>query len=186
MAPLPGIVQGETSARRRRESLAALVTLIMGRAAAFLFLALIGMNGRASDEPADRATLRGLMALKVAVDPAGPELEGEGLHAADLQARIEARLAKAGIAVDQSATVFLGLHVLAVREPKGPYGICLSLGLYQSVFVERDRTIKTATQTWETQSVVVVRPKQVRMAMEGTLDQLVDQFAGAYRSANPK
>lgn len=158
----------------------------MGRAAAFLFLAVIGMNGRASDAPADRATLRGLMALNVAVDPPGPELEGAGLRAADLQARIEDRLPRAGIAVDQSAREFLGLHVLAVREAKGSYGICLSLGLYQSVFLERDRTIRTATQTWETQSVVVVRPKQVRTAMGDTLDQLIDQFTGAYRSANPK
>jgi hypothetical protein len=76
--------------------------------------------------------------------------------------------------------------VLAVREAKGAYGICLSLGLYQSVILERDRTIKTATQTWETQSVVLVRPKQVRAATDSTLDQLVDQFAGAYRSANAK
>ena len=132
-----------------------------------------------------RATALRLL-IKVAVDPLGPELEAEGLHAADLQARIEDRLPKAGIAVEQSAREFLGLHVMAVREAKGPYGICISLGLYQSVLLERDRTIKTATQTWETQSVVAVRPKQVRMAMDSTIDQLVDQFAGAYGSANPK
>jgi hypothetical protein len=160
--------------------------LIMGRAAAFLFLSLIGMNGRAGDAPVDRATLRGLMALKVVVDPLGPELEAEGLHAADLQARMEDRLSKAGIALDQSAREFLGLRVIAVREAKGSYGICLSLGLYQGVFLERDPKIKTVTQTWETQSEVVVRPKQVRTAMSSTLDQLVDQFAGAYGSANPK
>jgi len=158
----------------------------MGRAAAFLFLALIGMNGRASDAPADRATLRGLKALKVAVDPPGPELEAEGVRATDLQARIEERLRRAGVAVDQAAPEFLGLRVMAVREAKGPYGICLSLGLYQSVLLERDRTIKTAIQTWETQSVVLVRPKQVHTAMDSTLDQLVDQLAGAYGSANPK
>lgn len=163
-----------------------MVSLIMGRVVAFLFLALIGMNGRASDTPTDRATLRGLMALNVVVDPPGPELEAEGLRAADLRARIADRVTKAGIAVDQSAREFLGLHVMALREAKGSYGICLSLGLFQSVFLERDRTIKTATQTWETHGVIVVRPKQVRTAMESILDQLVDQFAGAYGSANPK
>lgn len=160
--------------------------LIMGRAAVFLLVALMGTNGRASDTPADRATLHGLKALKVAVDPPGPELEAEGLHASDLQARIENRLRKADIEVDQAAREFVGLHVMAVREPKGPYGICFSLGLYQSVSLERDQTIKTATQTWETHGVVVVRPKQVRTGMESTLDQLVDQFASAYRSANSK
>ena len=158
----------------------------MGRAAATVLLALIGISGWASDAPADRATLRGLKALNVAVDPPGPELKAEGLRGTDLQARIEDRLRKAGIAVDQSAREFLGLHMMAVREGKGSYGICLSLGLYQSVFLERDQTIKTATQTWETQSVVVARPKQVRTAMDSTLDQLVDQFAGAYGSANPE
>ena len=144
------------------------------------------MNGWASDAPADRATLLGLKALKVAVDSPGSELEAEGLNAADLQTRIEERLRKAGITVDQAAREFLGLHVMAAREVKGPYGICLSLGLYQSVSLERDQAVKTAIQTWETESVVVVRPKQVRTAMESTVDQLVDQFASAYASANPK
>ena len=158
----------------------------MGRAAASLFLTLIAIRGWASDAPADRATLRGLKALNVAVDQLVPELKAEGLPDIDLQARIVVRLRKAGITVDQSAREFLGLHVISVREGKGSYGICLSLGLYQSVFLERDQTIKTATQTWETQSVVVAPPKQVRTAVESTLDQLVDQFAGAYRSANPE
>jgi hypothetical protein len=158
----------------------------MGRAVAFLFLALISMSGRPSDTPTDRATLRGLMALNVVLDPLGPELEGEGLRAADLRARIADRLSKAGITVDQSAKEFLGLHVIALRETKGSYGICLSLGLYQSVFLERDRTVKTATQTWETHSVMVVHPKQVSMAMDSILDQLVDQFIHAFGSANPK
>src|SRR5579862_1720605 len=123
----------------------------MGRAAAFLFLSLVGINGQASDAPVDRATLHGLKALKVAIDPLGPELEAEGLHAADLQASIEERLSKAGVVLDQSAREFLGLRVIAVREVKGSYGICLSLGFYQSVFLERDPNTKTVTQTWETQ-----------------------------------
>ena len=147
---------------------------------------LTGISGWASDAPADRATLRGLKVLNVAVDRPGPELNAEGMHDSDLQSRIVARLRKAGIAVDQSAREFLGLHVMAVREARGSYGICLSLGLYQSVFLERDQTIKTATQTWETQSVVVAPPKQLGTAIESTLEQLVDQFVGAYKSANPE
>src|SRR5579862_484024 len=119
----------------------------MGRTAIMLFLALSGLSVRASDAPADRATLSGLKGLKVAVDPLGPDLEAEGLHTADLQSRIEGRLTKAGIALDQPGREFLGLHVMAVREPKGSYGICLSLGLYQGVQLDRDRTIKTVTQT---------------------------------------
>jgi hypothetical protein len=81
---------------------------------------------------------------------------------------------------------FLGLRLMAVRESKGAYALCIALGVYQAVTLDRDRTIKTATETWDSQSVVLVRPKQLSEAAADTVDQLVDQFIGAYRSANPK
>lgn len=158
----------------------------MRRTAALFCLVLISVSGRASDAPADRETLRGIKSIKVAVDPPGPELNSEGLRAADLQARIEARLSKASIAMEPAAREFLGLHLIAVQETKGAFGICLALGVYQGVLLDRDHNIRTAVPTWETQSIVVVRPKQVREAIDNTLDQLVDQFIRAYETANPK
>jgi hypothetical protein len=97
-----------------------LVSLIMGRAAASLILTLIGITVWASDAPAHRATLRGLKALNVAVDQLGLEPKAEGLGDIDLKARIVVLLRKAGIAVDQSAREFLGLHVISVQEGKVP------------------------------------------------------------------
>jgi hypothetical protein len=158
----------------------------MHRAAALLVFILLNVGAWASDTPADRATLRGLKALQVAVDPTGPELESQGLRAEDLQARIQDRLRRANIPVDAAAPEFVGLHVMAAHEGKGPYAVCFSLGLYQSVSLDRDKSIRTATQTWETQSVVLAPARQLHNAMDSTLNQLVDQFIAAYAASNPQ
>lgn len=146
----------------------------------------LGTCGLAGDAPADRASLRGLRGVKIVVDPPGPELENQGLNALDLQTRMENRLHRAEIAPDQAAVEFLGLRLIAVRENKGAYAVCLALGLYQPVSLERDRTIKGVPETWSTESVVLVRPKQLSQAAAETVDQLVDQFIAAYRSVNLK
>jgi len=147
---------------------------------------LLCLGAFASDTPSDRATLRGIKSVLVAVDPTGPELDQEGMRAGDLQSRIEDRLRQAEIMIDPVSREFLGLRVMAVRDSKGVYAVCFSLGVYQTVSLDRDKTIHTATQTWETQSVVLAPPKQIRAAMDNTLDEIVDQFRKAFESANPK
>jgi len=144
----------------------------------------------AGDTSLDRVTLRGLKALGVIVDPLDPQLDQEGLTAAGLARQLEARLRDGGITVDQSAVEFLGVHVLAARNKKGPfsqpYGLCLRIGLYQPVTLNRDKEIKTATQTWEAETVLVAPPKALAQASAAELDQLADRFVSAWKSVNPQ
>jgi hypothetical protein len=148
------------------------------------FLGLI--CGRASDGPIERATLRGLKAIKVIVDPPDAELQRGGVTAPKLAAQIAQRLEKDGLPVDNNAIEFVGLRVTAVHAKKKTSAICLTLGLYQNVSLVRDPAIKTTTETWSGESVVLVPPDLYSEAVADTVNQLVDQFADASRAANPK
>src|SRR3982074_3765683 len=84
----------------------------------------------AGDALLERATMRGLNSVGVVIDTLDPELVRQGLTPDTLQSRIEARLQNAGIPVDKSAREFVGLRVMYVRRNRGPYALCLAVGLY--------------------------------------------------------
>jgi hypothetical protein len=140
----------------------------------------------AGDAPLDRATLRGLGSVSVIVDPIDSELLKEGLTQDLLQKRIQGRLRDAGIGVDPSAPEFVGLRVLQVRAQRGPYALCLSVGVYQPVLLIRNKEVKTATETWAVETVLMADPKVVNRETLNSLDELADRLVAAYRSANPK
>src|SRR5437899_5106029 len=63
----------------------------------------------ASDDKADRETLRGVKAVCTVVEVTGPSQEGAPLSKERLQAEVDGRLAAAGIPVDRNATSCLYL-----------------------------------------------------------------------------
>lgn len=139
----------------------------------------------AGDAPLDRETLRGLKALGVIIDTLDPQLEQEGLTTDTLQRQLETRLRTGGITVDKSAVEFLGLHISSARVKKGPYSLCLTIGLYQPVTLSRDKNIKTATQTWELGTLQIAQPKLLMHSSTAALEELADRFVNAWRSVNP-
>ena len=147
-----------------------------------VFLPLVAVS--AGDAPLDRATLRGLKAVSVVLDPLAPELERQGLTQKDLQTRLEARLKDARIPIDPSATAFLGLRVTSVRANRGPFALCFSVGAFQSVVLVRDKNIQTNTSTWEVETVVMADPKVLHQASLESVDELAGRFITAWRSVN--
>ena len=144
--------------------------------------------GAAGDAALDRATLRGVKAVNVVIDPVAPEIEKEGATANDLRTRMEERLRGAGLQVDTASVEFVALRVTSVkaaRGSRGPLAIAVSIGLYQPVTLVRDPKLKTATQTWEVETVVLADPKQVYRACMDSMDELAGRFVAAYRSVNP-
>jgi hypothetical protein len=142
------------------------------------------ISGLATDAPIDRATLRGLGALRVVVD-IGVELQQAGITRARLEKEVEHQLEAAGIVVDANAVEFVGLRVTAAHSKNTPYAVSLVLGLYQSVTLKRDPTLKTITETWSGESVLLVPAKLLQNVLINTVDQLVDQFVMAFRRVNP-
>jgi hypothetical protein len=137
----------------------------------------------AGDAALDRATLKGLKAVGVVIDTLDAELVKQGLAADDLAAHIAKRLSDAGVPVDKNATEFVGIRMLQVHDRKGPYGLCISTGVYQPVVLVRDKNIKTATQTWEVETVVLAEGKQIHDAALDSIDELVDRFVAAWKAA---
>ena len=137
----------------------------------------------AGDAALDRATLKGLKSVRVVIDTLDTELVKQGLAADELASRIEKRLADAGVTVDQNAAEFVGVRMLQVHDRRGPYGLCISTAVYQPVVLVRDKNIKTATQTWEVETVVLADGKQLRDAAMSSVDLLVDHFITVWKDA---
>jgi hypothetical protein len=151
-------------------------------------------NCAASDTAMDRATLRGIKAVKVIVDPTPTEVEREGLDRDHLRSRIEQKLRDAGVAIDSDAAEFVGLNITSVRGVKtsvlslknSPLSLMIGLGVYQVVTLNRDKTAKTVAETWGQQRVMSAAPKAAAEAVSSAVDELADDFVRAYRSVNPQ
>ncbi len=159
----------------------------MGRI--LLLLAILGMpvtSSAAGDAVLDRATLRGLTAINVVVDKLDSQLEGAGLTADAVRARLEDKLRAANITVDSTRPEFLAVKMIGVRDNRGPFALAIDLGAYQPVTLSRDPKTHTATQTWEVQTILIAQPKQLYRAAMDAIDELANGFLTAYRSANPK
>ena len=178
-----GTVSGSTADGRRT---AVRLGCMHSRTVLLLMLALPLAMKAAGDAPLDRATLRGLKSVGVIIDPLDPELVKQGLTQEILQTQIEERLRGAGIVLDKSATEFVGLRVIQVRGQRGPYALCLSIGIYQPVLLARNKDLKTATQTWEVETLLMADPKVMSRESLNSVNQLADRLVDAYRSANPK
>lgn len=151
-----------------------------------LLLLLPFLTRAAGDAPLDRATLHGLKAVNIVIDQLDPSIEELGVTADALETRLLARLAAAQIPVDRTAAEFIGFRITSVRGNRGPFALSLTIGLYQPVLLSRDHDVRTATQTWEVESILMADPKQVQTASFETADQLADRFAAAYKLANPE
>jgi hypothetical protein len=140
----------------------------------------------AGDAPLDRATLRGLKGVGVVIDVIDPELEKLGITREMMLSRLLARLQNDGVPIDPGAAEFLGLRITAVRAGHGPFALSVTLGLYQPVLLSRNHEMRTSTQTWEVESVLMADAKILTTACGETADDLSDRFATAYRGANPE
>lgn len=153
----------------------------------FAVLAMIPLaTSAAGDAELDRATMRGIKAVNVVIDRIDPQLPREGVSADALQERIEARLKEAKIEINPAAAEFVGIQITAVRSGRGPYALSFTIGLYQPVILVRDRNIRTATKTWEVETILMADSKVVRQASLESMDELAARFVTAWRSVNSK
>ena len=140
----------------------------------------------AGNSALDRATLKGLTAVNVVVDELDPQLATAGVTAGAVRSRLEDKLRAADIVVDTSKTDFVAVRVTAVRQARGPFAVAVTLGAYQPVVLARDKNLKTATQTWEVETVLLADQKQLYRGAMDSIDELAASFVAAYRSVNPK
>jgi len=154
-------------------------------AALYAFLAVGCFGG---DSAMDRATLRGLAAVKVIIDPPSPELERDGVDRELLRVGVVQKLQNAGIKIDNDVVEFLGVGISSAPRAgrKAPVPLVIAVGVYQAVGLTRDKTTKTVAETWGDQRVMAAPSKGLDRQVSMTVDDLVDQFVRAYRSVNPQ
>jgi hypothetical protein len=145
------------------------------------FVALSSIGGRATDLPMDRATLHGLEALNVVVD-IPVEVESAGITRAKLTSQIKQGLMAKEIKIDTNSIDFLGLRVTLAHEKRSFYAVSVSLAVYQNVTLARDPKIKTTTETWSVDSVLLSPPKLLETAVSSTVNDLLLQFVNAYQA----
>ena len=73
-----------------------------------------------------------------------------------------------------------------VRDNRGPFAVAITMGAYQPVVLARDKNVRTATQTWEVETVLLAEPKQLYRGAMDSIDELAARFVTAYRSVNPQ
>jgi hypothetical protein len=160
----------------------------MGRGMLLVFAILVlpVFMPAAGNSALDRATLRGLTAVSVVVDKVDEQLEGAGVTAEAVRARIEDRLRAANITIDTTKPEFVAVRFTSVRANRGPFAVAVTLGAYQPVVLARDKNVKTATQTWEVETVLLAEPKQLYRGAMDSIDELAASFISAYQAVNPK
>jgi hypothetical protein len=155
-----------------------------------VFLMAAGLQA-AGDSALDRATLRGITAVNVVVDPVESQVKEQGVTQENLRARLEDRLHAAAIAVDSSSPEFLAVRLTSVHAAPGrlavsraPFAVAMTIALYQPVQLARDPKVRTATDTWEVETVVLADPKILYRACQDSIDDLAARFVSAWRAAN--
>jgi hypothetical protein len=157
----------------------------------FILLAALALPlGAAGDAALDRATLKGVDAVNIVIDPVSEELQHQGATASALVTRLEDRLIKAGVKVDKNSSAFVALRLTSVHSGRGKFigndqfAVAATIGLYQPVILVRDKNVRTATQTWEVETVSLADAKQVYRACMDSVDELAERFVKAWRSVN--
>ena len=143
----------------------------------------------ASDSQADRVTLTGLTPISVVVEDLPAIAEKNGLTTSTVQSDVERRLRQAGIALTSDADAYLYVHV-TVADPGGTLALpyIVDVSLMQEVTLPRGLRTRTPLQcpTWSVNSLGMVSPAGLRLAVSDRVAQFVDQFVKAYQSVNPK
>ena len=141
------------------------------------------------DSPEERATLKGIKAIVVAVD-VNPEAEPHGLSKDQIQTDVELRLRKAGIKVvsllSEGGSSFLSVAVAMVKSSDGSvYAYSIQLAFNQLTVLMRDPRVPAVATTWSTSYVGLAGFYRVREVRNILADQ-VDRFINAYLEQNPK
>lgn len=159
------------------------------RIAVSAVLLLLTIPTWAGDTPEERASLQGVQAVTVLVRDLSLQAEADGLAKRDLHTEVEARLRKAGIAVeptlDPVAGACLCIAVTTVkREADSTYAVTVRVELIQWVrlFGKPRRTV--FSPTWGFSETGIMHSQYLRDTTE-RVAALVDEFIAAYLEQNP-
>jgi len=150
-----------------------------------LCLVFGSVPARAEDAPGNRATLKGIPAVRVIVAPMRMDAERDGLRSDELLPEVERKLKAAGIQVLPSASEVLYVEVETKRAGDSPrYACSIGVDLMQIVRLDRDPKSTLFAPTWGLRRVEELPAHQLP-SVRRTVTEMVDGFISAYRQQNP-
>lgn len=161
------------------------------RVFSLLLVLLLASSACAAEKP-DNHTLKGIVGVRIVIEPLNSDAVKAGLKTDDLISDVEARLRAAGIKIlsDKEAerskfSGDLSIKVGLDRSKDAPL-LCFSVQLHlkQGVMVLRSSEIYACT-TWEKSAVGTVKPENIIQIRE-IVKNMVDGFAREYWKQNKK
>jgi hypothetical protein len=149
------------------------------------------LRAQGEGPPPEQASMRGLKAVQVLIEPLPAEVEKAGLTTAALQGEVESRLASGGIRVLKSerdqlddvgnTLLYLNVEVLPETLADPPLTYACMLELRQDCVLIRNPKIQPHAITWSTASVIRGGDAPSIRARVGAR---VDQFLKDWRAEN--
>lgn len=142
----------------------------------------------AQDLEINRATLRSLESLYVAIEKLDPDARSQGLDEAQLRAEAEEQLKRAGLALRTKNEFDLSPEkvVLYIRLSTLRRGSCIaysvSVALRQEVVLVRDPGIALVTETWSVGGIGSADPGKLKDVARKAVKTYLDRFISARRS----
>jgi len=144
--------------------------------------------GYGDDEKA-RNTLRDIGIMGIIVDWDGTGIEEEALKACreKVTKNITLQLKQEGIKVHSEGTIdtppFLYIEIHSYRCGNNVHAAYFGVKVMQEIFLKGKESVSSTSPTWSSGGVVGI---VVDEAFEEVISKLVDEFAAAYLSVNPK
>jgi hypothetical protein len=161
---------------------------------AVLTLTLMGPSSWALNSETNRATLRGLVGVRVLIEDLPPEVLQEGLTKTRLQADVELKLRTAGIKTLTQEECFktpgepylyFNINLNTLKTETDHYAYSIDIGLIQNVTLLRDPGQDTYAITWSTGGVGLIGKKRLS-ELQDSVGDLLSIFVKAFLSVNPK
>lgn len=144
-----------------------------------------------ADRQQDRASLKDLDGVRVAVEPVPASLESRGVTTAALKTAIESQLRRAGIEVlgqgdFPTGDPHLRVTVSLSQERSRLVACSVQVDFVQIVFLRRNPAVTfNRAQTWKADAQLALVPTgQVADTIRRELTRQVDQFVEDYRAIN--
>ena len=132
------------------------------------------------------STLRGINAIHVIVEGINPDAVKDGLSIDQLKTDAELRLRKAGIVVSDTSSPYVYVRVTLVKAVgSNQYAYDCHVSLEQIITVKANQVV-TMAATWSRGTVGLAGSQRMTRVVRDEVSDLVDEFANAFLSVNPK
>ncbi|CAN5583636.1 hypothetical protein BH18ACI1_BH18ACI1_21140 [soil metagenome] len=153
-----------------------------------LFLVFAAPSQIFSQTDSAAKTLKGFDTLKVEVEPLAPDLEKAGITKEQIQTDVETKLSRAGFKIKnprETVTPYVMLHVNvnSIDNGVGGFAVSITSSINQFVVLDRDKSISSLANTWESRSIVSVIKEKVQ-GIRNFINLQMDILINAHLKAN--